>query len=165
MNNVLISSLPADGRISASDVLSAGSTGLAKMFPNPADLKIVVSAYMKGLKAAWIWSIALAGVSFLVSLAAERKSVRLDHVKREPRRKLQRRLRLLEPACPKPCWIWRASNLADPSNSRSRNSRIAASVWGVPNRAKSPRLSQESLLPQTRVIKMANKVQSTGETI
>ncbi|KAF4766121.1 hypothetical protein HAV15_010702 [Penicillium sp. str.  len=87
MNNVLISSLPADGRISASDVLSAGSTGLAKMFPNPADLKIVVSAYMKGLKAAWIWSIALAGVSFLVSLAAERKSVRLDHVKKRTEKK------------------------------------------------------------------------------
>lgn len=87
MNNVLISSLPIDSPISASDVLTAGSTNLAKIFPDVADLNIVVNAYMKGLKAAWIWSIALAGVSFLVSLAAERKSVRLDHVKKRAEKK------------------------------------------------------------------------------
>lgn len=88
MNNVLLSSLPTDNpNISASAVLTAGSAGLAKIFPNAADLKIVVNAYMKGLKAAWIWSVALAGVSFLVALAAERKSVRLEDVKKRAEKK------------------------------------------------------------------------------
>lgn len=52
----------------------------------------------------------------------------------------------------------KGSLLADSSNGISGNFRVAASVLEVFNRAKSLRLSQESSLPQTRAIKMANKV-------
>ncbi|KAG7284751.1 hypothetical protein NEMBOFW57_009362 [Staphylotrichum longicolle] len=83
MNNVIVNSLPADNpRISPAAVLAAGANGLRDAFPNPSDLAVVVNAYMAGLKAAWIWSIALSGIAFIVAFGAEWKSVKVEDVKK-----------------------------------------------------------------------------------
>lgn len=83
MNNTIVSSLPHDNpRVTATTVLAAGAGSLRMAFPDLRDLLTVVKAYMYGLKAAWIWSIALAGVAFVISLGAEWKSVRPDDVKK-----------------------------------------------------------------------------------
>ncbi|KAM3081800.1 hypothetical protein ACMFMG_005245 [Clarireedia jacksonii] len=82
MNNVIIKSLPTNNpNISPANVLAAGATGLRHVFPDPHDLAIVVNAYMRGLKAAWIWSIALSGLAFLIAFGAEWKSVKPADVK------------------------------------------------------------------------------------
>lgn len=81
MNNVIISSLPTGNtNITAANVLAAGSVGLSNYFSDPQDLSIVVGAYMNGLRAAWIWSIALAGIAFLISFFADWKSLKPLHV-------------------------------------------------------------------------------------
>lgn len=83
MNNIIVKSLPTNNpNLSPEIVLSAGSASLRDAFPDPTELGSVVSAYMQGLRAAWIWSIVLAGLSFLVAFAAEWKSVRTDDVKK-----------------------------------------------------------------------------------
>ncbi|KAI1390801.1 putative MFS transporter [Hypoxylon trugodes] len=83
MNNVILQSLPTDNpNLSPSAVLAAGSGDLRALFPDPDDLNIVVNAYMRGLKAAWIWSIALSSLAVVISLGAEWKSVRADDVKK-----------------------------------------------------------------------------------
>lgn len=76
MDNVIISSLPTDNpNITAAHVLAAGSSTLREYFPDPDDSSVVVNAYMNGLHAAWIWSIALSGVGLLASFFAEWKSL------------------------------------------------------------------------------------------
>lgn len=88
MTNVIISSLPKDNpNLSPAAVLAAGSTGLLQAFPNVDDLNMVINAYMRGLKAAWIWSIALSGLAFVISFGAEWKSVRAEDVKKRAERK------------------------------------------------------------------------------
>jgi MFS transporter, DHA2 family, glioxin efflux transporter len=83
MDNVIISSLPTNNpNITATKVLAAGSSSLREYFPDPDDLSIVVNAYMNGLHAAWIWSIALSGVGLLASFFAEWKSLRPADVKK-----------------------------------------------------------------------------------
>lgn len=85
MENVIISSLPKNNtNISAATVLAAGSSSLRQVFPDPEDLRIVVGAYMDGLHAAWIWSIALSAAGLLASLFAEWswKSLRPADVKK-----------------------------------------------------------------------------------
>ena len=83
MNNVIVSSLPMNNpRISSGKVLAAGSNGLRQAFLEPDDLNTVVNAYMTGLKAAWVWSIVLSGLAFLISFGAEWKSIRVDQMKR-----------------------------------------------------------------------------------
>ena len=84
MENVIISSLPTDNpNITAAHVLAAGSSNLRDCFPDPDDFSVVVNAYMNGLRAAWIWSIALSGVGLLVSFFAEWKSLRPTDAKKE----------------------------------------------------------------------------------
>jgi hypothetical protein len=88
MNNVIIKSLPTNNpNISPANVLAAGATGLRDVFPDPHDLAIVVNAYMRGLKAAWIWSIALSGLAFLIAFGAEWKSVKPADVKKRNEKK------------------------------------------------------------------------------
>lgn len=83
MNNIIVKSLPTNSpNLSPAKVLAAGSASLRHAFPDPGDLAIVTDAYMKGLRAAWIWSIVLAGIAFLVAFLAEWKSVRQEDVKR-----------------------------------------------------------------------------------
>jgi hypothetical protein len=83
MNNIIVKSLPTNSpNLSPGRVLSAGSASLRVAFPDPGDLAIVVDAYMKGLRAAWIWSIVLAGLSFLIAFLSEWKSVRQEDVKK-----------------------------------------------------------------------------------
>ncbi|EXJ93249.1 hypothetical protein A1O3_01806 [Capronia epimyces CBS 606.96] len=82
MTNELISHLPSTNpAISPAKVLAAGASGLRRAFPNPNDLSTVVEAYLYGLKKAWIWSIALAGVTLFVALLAERKSIKAEDIK------------------------------------------------------------------------------------
>ncbi|KAI1851283.1 hypothetical protein JX265_012304 [Neoarthrinium moseri] len=83
MNNVIVTSLPNDNpRVTPATVLTAGAGSLRQAFPDPDDLSTVVGAYMNGLRAAWIWSIALSGIAFIISLGAEWKSVRQADVKK-----------------------------------------------------------------------------------
>lgn len=83
MNSVIISSLPTNNpNITASKVLAAGSSSLRESFSDPDDLSIVVNAYMNGLHAAWIWSIALPGIGLLASFFAEWKGLRPADVKK-----------------------------------------------------------------------------------
>ncbi|KAI0912697.1 putative MFS transporter [Ustulina deusta] len=88
MNNIIISSLPTDNpNVTPAKVLGVGANDLRQAFPNPADLNAVVNAYVRGLKAAWIWGIALSGLAVIVSLGAEWKSVRAEDVKKRAERK------------------------------------------------------------------------------
>jgi hypothetical protein len=83
MNNVIVKSLPTNNpNITAAKVLAAGFASVQDTFPDPEDFTIVINAYMKGLRAAWIWSIVLAGLSFLLAFLAEWKSVRQQDVKK-----------------------------------------------------------------------------------
>ncbi|MCJ1251048.1 hypothetical protein MMC30_008279, partial [Trapelia coarctata] len=82
MNNRLLAALPTNQpTVSAARVLAVGATGLASAFPDPRDMQIVLDAYMGGLKAAWIWKIAMAGMAFVVAFAAEWKSLKPEDVK------------------------------------------------------------------------------------
>lgn len=84
MDNVIISSLPTDNtNITAAHVLAVGSSNLREYFPDPDDFAIVVNAYMNGLRAAWIWSIALSGVGLLAAFFAGWKSLRPTEAKEE----------------------------------------------------------------------------------
>jgi hypothetical protein len=56
-------------------VLAAGATGLRQAFPNPKDLAAVVTSYMIGLKAAWVFSIAMSGAAFIAAFAGEWRSI------------------------------------------------------------------------------------------
>lgn len=88
MNNIIISSLPTGNpNVTPAKVLGVGANDLRGAFPNPVDLNAVVSAYVRGLEAAWIWGIALSGLAFIVSLGAEWKSVRAEDVKKRAERK------------------------------------------------------------------------------
>lgn len=88
MNNIIISSLPTDNpNVTPAKVLGVGANDLRRAFPNPDDLNAVVNAYVRGLKAAWIWGIALSGLAVIVSLGAEWKSVRAEDVKKRAERK------------------------------------------------------------------------------
>ncbi|EXJ91411.1 hypothetical protein A1O1_04523 [Capronia coronata CBS 617.96] len=81
MTNQLLSDLPRHNpAISPARVLAAGASGLRRAFPNTNDLSAVVNAYLYGLKKAWIWSIALAGLAFLVAFLAEWKSIKAEDV-------------------------------------------------------------------------------------
>jgi MFS transporter, DHA2 family, glioxin efflux transporter len=83
MNNIIIKSLLTNNpNISPAKVLTAGSASVRDAFPDPEDYAIVIDAYMNGLRAAWIWSIVLAGLSFLLAFLAEWKSVRPEDVKK-----------------------------------------------------------------------------------
>lgn len=91
-DNIILKSLPKDQpNIDPAVVLAAGSKKLSDVFTDPADLEIVVSAYMKGLRAAWVWSIVLSGLAFLVAFGAEWKSIRPEDVERraEAKREVQ----------------------------------------------------------------------------
>lgn len=82
MNNVIVKSLPTDNpNITPAAVLAAGFASVQDTFPDPGDFDIVINAYMKGLRAAWIWSIVTAGLAFLVAFCAEWKSVKQADVK------------------------------------------------------------------------------------
>jgi hypothetical protein len=61
-------------------VLEAGATGLRQAFPNPQILQDVLNAYMVGLKDAWIFSIVMGGMAFVVASAAEWRSIRANNV-------------------------------------------------------------------------------------
>ena len=76
MNNRIIAQLPSP---LAARVLEAGATGLRQAFPNPQILQDVLNAYMVGLKDAWIFSIVMGGMAFVVASAAERKSIRANN--------------------------------------------------------------------------------------
>lgn len=83
MNNIIVKSLPTNNaNISPEKVLAAGFSSVQDTFPDPEDFTIVINAYMKGLRGAWIWSIVLAGLSFLLAFFAEWKSVRPADVKK-----------------------------------------------------------------------------------
>ncbi|KAL1988858.1 hypothetical protein VTN96DRAFT_7742 [Rasamsonia emersonii] len=68
MNNRMVAQLPPQ---LGARVLQAGATGLREAFPDPQILQDVLNAYMIGLRDAWIFSIAMGGMSFLVAFAAE----------------------------------------------------------------------------------------------
>lgn len=88
LNNVLLKSLPSDNpNITAAKVLAAGTTSLRDAFPDPADLKIVVGAYMTGIRAAWIWGIILSGLAFVIAFAAEWKSIKVEDIKKRAEKK------------------------------------------------------------------------------
>jgi MFS transporter, DHA2 family, glioxin efflux transporter len=83
MNNIIVKSLPTNNpNISPAKVLAAGFPSVHDTFPDPEDFAIVINAYMNGLRGAWIWSIALAGLSFLLAFFAEWKSVRQEDIKK-----------------------------------------------------------------------------------
>ena len=87
-SGIVIQSLPkGNPNVTAAKVLAVGANDLRRTFPDPADLNAVVSAYTRGLKAAWIWGIAFAGLSFFVALGAEWKSIRAGNVKKRAERK------------------------------------------------------------------------------
>ncbi|KAM3484121.1 hypothetical protein MY8738_002560 [Beauveria namnaoensis] len=88
LNNVLLKSLPVNSpNITAAKVLAAGTTSLHDAFPDPADLSTVVNAYMKGIRAAWIWGIILSGLAFLIAFGAEWRSIRVEDVKKRAEKK------------------------------------------------------------------------------
>ncbi|PMB74005.1 Efflux pump roqT [Beauveria bassiana] len=83
LNNVLLKSLPVNSpNITAAKVLAAGTTSLHDAFLDPADLSTVVNAYMKGIRAGWIWGIILSGLAFLIAFGAEWRSIRVEDVKK-----------------------------------------------------------------------------------
>ena len=72
MNNRMVAQLPPP---LGAHVLEAGAAGLHQAFPNPQILQDVLNAYMFGLKGAWIFSIAMGGMAFVVALGAEWKNI------------------------------------------------------------------------------------------
>ena len=83
MNNITVKSLPTNNpNISPAKVLTTGFSSVHDTFPDPEDFAIVINAYMNGLRGAWIWSIVLASLSFLLAFFAEWKSVRQEDVKK-----------------------------------------------------------------------------------
>jgi hypothetical protein len=75
-NNRLSASLPIVAPdVDIGQVLAAGATGLKDAFSH-AQLSGVLRAYMIGLKAAWVWSIALGGMAFIVSFFVEWRSIK-----------------------------------------------------------------------------------------
>ncbi|KAI1358477.1 putative MFS transporter [Xylaria arbuscula] len=88
MNNYIVQSIPTNNpNVTAAKVLATGANDLRNAFPDPADLAIVVNAYVRGLKAAWIFGTVLTGLSFLVALCAEWRSIRPEDVKKEAEKK------------------------------------------------------------------------------
>jgi hypothetical protein len=74
-SNSLIVSLPLVAPdVNTGQVLAAGATGLHDVF-KPEQLSGVLQAYMLGLKAAWVWSIALGGMAFICSFFVEWRSI------------------------------------------------------------------------------------------
>ncbi|KAI8625483.1 putative MFS transporter [Xylariaceae sp. FL1651] len=88
MNNYIVQSLPTDNpNVTAAKVLATGANDLRTAFQDPADLAIVVNAYVRGLKAAWIFGTILTGLCFLVALCAEWRSIKPEDVKKEAEKK------------------------------------------------------------------------------
>ncbi|OAR02344.1 hypothetical protein LLEC1_04195 [Akanthomyces lecanii] len=88
LNNVLLKSLPIDNsNITVAKVLAAGTMSLHDAFPDPADFSTVVNAYMKGIRASWIWGISLSGLAFFIALGAEWRSIKVEDVKKRAERK------------------------------------------------------------------------------
>ena len=82
MNNRLLHALPTDHpNISPAKVIASGAANLRQFFPVREDLDVVVRAYMVGLKDAWLFSLATAGMSLLLVCAAEWKSIKPEVVK------------------------------------------------------------------------------------
>jgi hypothetical protein len=77
MNNRMVAQLPPP---LGARVLEAGAAGLRQAFPNPQILQDVLNAYMIGLKDAWIFSIVMGGMAFVVASAAEWRSIRANNV-------------------------------------------------------------------------------------
>lgn len=83
MDNLILSNLfKKSPEISPGAVIEAGAAGLRGAFPNPNDLADVVSAYMHGIKGAWIFGIVLSGLSLAVAFGSEWKSIRADDVRK-----------------------------------------------------------------------------------
>jgi hypothetical protein len=61
--------------VTAAHVLAAGAQGLRQAFPNPKDLAAVLTSYLIGLKAAWVFSIAMSGAAFITAFAGEWRSI------------------------------------------------------------------------------------------
>ena len=82
MNNRLLDHLPTDHLgITPAKVVASGAANLRQFFPLREDLDGVVKAYMVGLKDAWLFSLAAAGMSLLLVFAAEWKSIKPEAVK------------------------------------------------------------------------------------
>jgi hypothetical protein len=77
MNNRMVAQLPPP---LGARVLDAGAAGLRQAFPNNQILQDVLNAYMIGLKSAWIFSIAMGGMAFVVASMADWKSIQNNNV-------------------------------------------------------------------------------------
>ena len=76
LNNRLIDTLPMDDpSVTAAHVLAAGAQGLRQAFPNPKDLVAVLTSYLTGLRAAWVFSVAMSGAAFITAFAGEWRSI------------------------------------------------------------------------------------------
>ncbi|KAH8896392.1 putative MFS transporter [Thozetella sp. PMI_491] len=76
LNNRLIDTLPiGNSGVTAVRVLAAGASELRKAFSNPEDLAAVITSYMIGLQAAWVFSIAMSVAAFLVAFVGEWRSI------------------------------------------------------------------------------------------
>ena len=74
--NRLIQSLPIQAPgVEAAKVLAVGVTGLRDAF-TASQLQGILKSYIVGLKAEWAWSIALSGMSLLVSFIPEWKTIK-----------------------------------------------------------------------------------------
>jgi hypothetical protein len=80
LSNRLIAALSdyAPG-VDVSTVLNAGTTSLRDIFA-PSEILGILQSYMVGLRAAWILSIALAGMTLGLSLLVGWKSIKLTNV-------------------------------------------------------------------------------------
>jgi hypothetical protein len=74
--NRLIESLPTHAPgVDAAQVLAVGGTGLRSAF-TASQLPGILQSYMIGLKGAWLMSLGLSGMTFIMSLLAGWKSIK-----------------------------------------------------------------------------------------
>ena len=103
-DNRLITSLPTYAPdVSVTDVLNVGAYDLLGAFPNPVELLGVLQSYMQGLKAAWIFSIALSACTLLISFIARGNPLNLNRPLQLQLLRLGRALRFEPTRLPCPC--------------------------------------------------------------
>lgn len=84
----MLKALPTNNpNITRAKVLSAGTFGLRRVFPDKNDLTAVINAYMSGLRAAWVWSLVLVVVAFFIAFGAEWKSILVEDIKKRAEKK------------------------------------------------------------------------------
>ena len=75
-NNILVVSIPTHAPgVDPAEVIAVGATAIRSTFA-PEQITGILNAYMAGLKAAWAMGVGLAGVTVLISLLPEWKSIK-----------------------------------------------------------------------------------------